>query len=105
MRSTHNGRRTSRDPVEALRRDIAGLREDMAAIVKGRLDAFGERARDTWNSAADSVHDVADHARDRAVQAQKQFSKGVATRPLRSVALAFAAGALGAMLFNRLRQN
>jgi ElaB/YqjD/DUF883 family membrane-anchored ribosome-binding protein len=103
MRTTHNGRRTSRDPVQALRRDIDSLRQDVAAIVSGRMDAIGDRARDTWNSAAESVHDAADQARTRAIAAHKQFSKTVATRPVRSVAIAFAAGALGAMLVGRLR--
>lgn len=105
MKAAHNNGRKTQDPMDVLRRDIACLKDDVATIVNGRLSDIGNRARDTWNSGVETVQDAAGQARDRAMAAQKQLANNVKARPMRSVAIAFAAGAVGAMLFDRLKSR
>jgi ElaB/YqjD/DUF883 family membrane-anchored ribosome-binding protein len=103
--------------VEALKAEIARLREDLAATAKtaaslGKhgFDAARERAGTALESAKERVHDTAEAARQRAAEAahyaREKGREGVEKaettikdHPLQSVAIAFGAGLLlGALL-------
>lgn len=103
--------------VEALKAEIARLREDLAATAKtaaslGKhgFDAARDRAGTAYEAAKERVHDTAAAARERAADAarfaREKSKEGVEAaettikdHPFQSVAIAFGAGLLlGALL-------
>lgn len=86
MRSaSNNGNHRGRtlDPIDALHNDIAALRRDFTALIGGRMGAVSERTRE-----------MVDHTRERADEAHQALSKRAGERPLTTILLAAAAGAV-----------
>lgn len=106
MKAMNNGTRNrSKDSIDVLRGDIAAIKSDIASLVEERLERLGAHARDTMTAASDGVHSAARFASDRAGTAHKQLRKTAGTRPLTTIAVAAAAGALGAGILGWMRQK
>jgi ElaB/YqjD/DUF883 family membrane-anchored ribosome-binding protein len=106
MKAMHNGTRTrSKDSLDVLRGDIAAIRSDIASLVEERLERIGTRARDTISAASDGVHTATKFATDRAESAHKQLRSAAGSRPLTTIAIAAAAGAMGATILGWMRHK
>lgn len=101
MRS--NGRRSrTADPMELLRADLAALRKDFASLTSNGVhkvvDKVVDKASGSYDDVASSVKEFSDEAQDRAREAHKRLAEVASERPITTIAIAVAAGALGAKL-------
>jgi ElaB/YqjD/DUF883 family membrane-anchored ribosome-binding protein len=93
MKNMRNGARTA-DPMDMLRHDIAAIRDDLAALVSGRLGAVSDRTRETIGRAGENVRDAASHAVKRAHAMHESLGETASNRPLTTIMLAAAAGVI-----------
>ncbi len=89
MRSSNNGSHRGRtaDPIDALHDDIAALRRDFGALINGRMGAVSEKTRE-----------LVDQTRERADDAHKALAKRASERPISTILMAAAAGAVASRL-------
>lgn len=92
MKNSRNGTRTI-DPMDALRSDIAAIRDDLMALASGRLNSMSESARDRISQAGETAKEFAGQAKEQVGLAHQRLSDAAARRPLTTIILAVAAGA------------
>jgi ElaB/YqjD/DUF883 family membrane-anchored ribosome-binding protein len=89
---------TNKD-MEALRHEMAQLRNDFSAMTRTLKDLAG----DAGSEAYARMQEGAEQARQRAERAANQVSHSIEERPFTSVLVAFAVGLLMGILFGRQR--
>ena len=113
MHFTNSLKRAAGDVSDAAERDV----EDLTAKALDKANdgmSFRDDVRPAIDAVATSAHDVADHARERALQARDRArdqaldladrtSDYVNEKPLQALALAAAAGAVLALLLGKRR--
>jgi len=82
------------DPVDLLRSDIAAIRRDLGRLVSGRLGAFAASTRESLGRAGETMRETADQVRERAGEMHEKLRESAAARPLTTIALSVAAGAV-----------
>jgi hypothetical protein len=88
MRTFANGSHSRHaDPVESLRRDLGAIKRDVSSLVGGG-----------WGAASDRTKELLDQTRERAGEVHKKLGEAAAARPLTTIALAAAGGAIGAKI-------
>jgi len=96
---------TAQDPIDRLNAEIAKLREELAEVGARIRDGVGPSARDAaraaGRAAAASVGDLGERAREYGEATVASAQSQVRANPLTAVGIAFALGALAAILMRR----
>lgn len=95
MKHSMNSRRGREiDPVEMLRADLEALRRDFSAVTSNGIGRASDYTRETIGEVASSIADAAETAKVRAVETHRKLSEVASERPLTTIALAIAGGAI-----------
>lgn len=86
--TTHSRVAHSDDPIEALKEDFASLRRDFTALVS-------ESATEKMDQASQALKGVVKQTSKQAGAVHKQLSKTAAERPVATILVAAAVGAIG----------
>jgi ElaB/YqjD/DUF883 family membrane-anchored ribosome-binding protein len=99
------GQESARDATERLSAEIAKLREELAEIAARVRDGVAPSARDAARAAAraaaSSVSDLGEKAREYGEATVTSAKEQVRAHPLAAVGVAFALGAVAALLLRR----
>jgi ElaB/YqjD/DUF883 family membrane-anchored ribosome-binding protein len=87
--STNSRLAETDDPIESLKEDFAALRRDFAALVT-------ESASERMSQATDAVKGVVKQTSKQASAVHKKLSKTAGERPVTTILVAAAVGAIGA---------
>lgn len=100
-----NSRVSTADAIDVLRDDIVALKKDLASLVTGRLNGLSDATHDAVARAGESVKEIAENTQEKAKAMHKSLGRAAAERPLTTVALAVAAGAIGVKLLGWLSRK
>ncbi len=99
MKSSTNGRakaldpRTA-DPLDLLRQDLSSLKRDMASLLGGGIDSAAGHTRHAVDSAKETIAELAEQGRERADEAHLKLGETAGARPITTILIAMAAGAV-----------
>lgn len=77
-----------------LRADLEALRRDFSAVTSNGIGRATEYTKDTIGEVASTIAEAAETAKERAVESHRRLSEIAAERPLTTIALAIAGGAI-----------
>jgi ElaB/YqjD/DUF883 family membrane-anchored ribosome-binding protein len=89
--------------LNQLKSDIAGLRGDMASLVKTLKDAGIDEGREAYQRASERARRAGEAVREQANEAYTVIGREVEEHPLTSVLAAFGTGFVIGMLLDRRR--
>lgn len=95
MAVSHNGRRIKHeDPVAMLNADIAAIKRDVGHLIGVGAGNVSGKAKQAMNKLTDEAKAMACDAKERLDSAHTQLSETTARRPLTTIAVSMAAGAV-----------
>ena len=95
---------TRYETPNALRHDAQSLADDARALVSATADVADEKvaaARRRLETALVHMREMADHAKERAMEKARSADEIVRSHPYESVGISFALGAILGCLFGR----
>lgn len=104
MKKSNNGRLIA-DPIDTLRDDILAIKRDLASLLGTGVDAVTDRAIEVAEHAGESIKERAARTRQQAFAAHQRLAKVAGARPIATIALAAAAGAIAANLVGRMLRD
>lgn len=104
MKKMNNGRLTL-DPVDALRADLSSIKRDLASLVGSGVDSVTERTTEAFTNASDAIKETMEHAQTTAAAAHRKLGKVTGARPIATIAIAAAAGAIAVKLLGRMLRD
>jgi len=102
--STAGAKSADIDPkadLENVKQDLAALKADLATLARDGGTSLKGAAEDQMEAVKTAAYDAADSVRDSALQAGESVSSRVRERPISSVLIAAATGAVLAKIFLR----
>ena len=100
MKHSMNSRRgRDQDPIEMLRADLEALRRDFSTVTSNGIGRATDYTRETIGEVAATIADAAESAKEHAVYTHRRLSEVASERPLTTIALAIAGGALAIKVF------
>lgn len=95
MAVSHNGRRIKHeDPVAMISADMAAIKRDVAHLIGVGAGNVSGRAKEAVNKLTDEAKTLACEAKERLDSAHTQLAESTARRPLTTIAVSMAAGAV-----------
>lgn len=96
MRTSNNGhaRRVAADPIDVLTRDIAAIKRDITQLIGEGAGNVKYRAREAASRVQDEAVHVAEQAKEQYDVAHEALAKNTAARPVTTIIVALAAGAV-----------
>ena len=95
MRSTsNNGHARHADPIDLLTRDIAAIKRDIGQLIGEQAGNVRWKARETAGRLQDEARHAAEQAKEQYDMAHQSLSKTTAERPVTTIVVALAAGAV-----------
>ena len=89
--------------LDRLKSDIAGLRDDMASLLRVLKEAGVDLGRNAYSRTSERARDARARLREQAEQTGSIVGREVQERPLTSVLAAFGTGFVIGMLLDRRR--
>lgn len=98
MKTSHNSRSRHIEPMDALRTDLAAIRQDISSLLTNRWTSLSEDTKAALSSAGDTLRETAKHAGEQAGAAHRKLSQTAGNRPLTTIVVAAATGIVAARL-------
>lgn len=96
--ASNNGHSRHADPVDTLARDVAALKRDIGQLLGDGAGNVKSRVREAVNRLGDEAQVVADKAVDQYELAHDSLAKTASAKPITTIMVAMAAGAVTAKL-------